>query len=245
LGSGGSPISISESLIRSSACIIRLPSGEAYRPSSSAPNTRFKKSIWAVALATWRYGVRVVNPARIQFAVAVVMDAAYRRAMEAGAISLSTPVDHEYGERGASIRDGEGNHWYLGTAAGPHHIPEGLHAVNIYLHPKGTPAMDFLKRARGAEEIQRHEAGGAVVHAQLKFGDSMLEMGEAHGPYPSMPSAIHYYVPDVDQAYRRAVGAGAVSISAPADQPYGERSAGVSDPNGNIRYLATHTSENR
>lgn len=174
------------------------------------------------------------------------VDAAYRRALEAGAISLYTPTDHEYGERGASVRDAEGNHWYLATAAGAHYIPDGLHTVNIYLHPKGAPAlMDFLKRAFGAEEIQRHESGGAVVHAQLKFGDSMLEMGEAHGPYPSMPCAIHYYVPDVDQAYRRAVDAGAVSISAPADQPYGERSAGVFDSHGNTWYLATATSENR
>jgi uncharacterized glyoxalase superfamily protein PhnB len=172
------------------------------------------------------------------------VDAAYRRALEAGAVSLNVPTDHEYGERGASVRDAEGNHWYLATANGAHHVPKGLHAVNIALHPKGAPALiDFLKRAFGAEEISRHEAGGNVVHAQLKFGDSVLEMSETHGQYPPMPCAIHYYVPDVDAAYQRALAAGAVSLSAPATQPYGERSAGVTDPAGNTWYLATHIAE--
>ncbi len=168
------------------------------------------------------------------------VDAAYQRALEGGAVSLHVPTDHEYGERGASVRDAEGNHWYLATANGAHYIPAGLHAVNLALHPKGAPALiDFLKRAFGAQEIARHEAGGRVVHAQLKFGDSILEMSDSHGPYQPMPCAIHYYVPDVDAVYRRAVDAGAVSISVPADQPYGERSAGVTDSHGNVWYLAT------
>jgi PhnB protein len=169
------------------------------------------------------------------------VDAAYQRALDAGATSLYPPADHDYGERGASVRDDEGNHWYLATAKGAHHVPEGLRSVNIYLNPKGAPTLiDFLKRAFGVEEIQRHEAGGAIVHAKLKFGDSILEMGESHGQYPPMPCAIHYYVPDVDEAYRRALSAGAVSISLPADQPYGERSAGIFDSHGNTWYLAKH-----
>jgi uncharacterized glyoxalase superfamily protein PhnB len=169
------------------------------------------------------------------------VDAAYQRAVEAGAVSLQAPTDHDYGERGASVRDAEGNHWYLATAKGAHHVAEGLHSVNICLLPKGAPALiDFLKRAFGIEEIQRHEAGGAVVHAQLKFGSSILEMGEAHGQYQPMPCAIHYYVSDVDEAYRRALAAGAVSISAPEDRPYGERNAGILDSHGNTWYLAKH-----
>jgi PhnB protein len=174
------------------------------------------------------------------------VDGAYRLAMEAGAASLNPPTDHPYGERGASVRDAEGNHWYLATANGSSHIPEGLHAVNIALHAKGAPALiDFMKRALGAAELERHEDGGAVVHARLKFGDSVLEMSEARDQYPPMPCAIHYYVPNVDEAYHRALDAGAVSISAPADQPYGERNASISDPHGNTWYLAAHITETR
>jgi len=168
------------------------------------------------------------------------VDAAYQRALDAGASSLGAPTDHEYGERGAGVRDREGNFWYLATAQGAHFVAKGLRAVNIYPHPKGAPAfIDFLKSAFGAEEIARHEAGGAVVHAEMRFGDSVLEMGEAHGPYQPMPSMIHYYVPDADEAYRRAIAAGAVSVRMPEDQPYGERNAAVKDAWGNTWFVAT------
>jgi PhnB protein len=168
------------------------------------------------------------------------VDAAYERALHTGANSLGEPTDHPYGERGASVRDAEGNFWYLATAKGAHYVAKGLHAVNIYLHPKGAPVfIDFLKSAFGAEEISRHEAGGAVVHAEMRLGDSVLEMGEAHGPYQQMPSMIHYYVADADEAYRRAIAAGAVSVRTPADQPYGERNAAVKDAWGNTWFVAT------
>jgi len=172
------------------------------------------------------------------------VDAVYARALAAGGTSLGEPRDHEYGERGANVKDPGGNHWYLATAKGPHYIPEGLHNVNLALHPRGAPAfIDFLKKAFGAEEKERHESEGTVRHATVKIGDSILEMGEAHGPWQPMPCAIHMYVPDADETYRRAVEAGATSISAPVDQPYGERSGGVIDPQGNYWYIATTISK--
>jgi PhnB protein len=54
-----------------------------------------------------------------------------------------------------------------------------------------------------------------------------------------MPTAIHLYVPDVDQAYERALRAGGKSLMPVADQPYGERSGGVEDVHGNRWYIAT------
>jgi PhnB protein len=47
-------------------------------------------------------------------------DAAYRRAVEAGAESLHEPMDMEYGERGAALRDPVGNNWYIATYTGRH-----------------------------------------------------------------------------------------------------------------------------
>jgi len=168
------------------------------------------------------------------------VDAVYARALAAGATSLHAVVDQEYGERGGSVRDSAGNHWYIATAHGAHHIPEGLHSVNIYLHPKGTPEfIDFLKRAFGAEEQMRHEWEGSIAHARLKIGDTILEMGEAHDPYGPMPCAIHLYVPDTDAAYRQALAAGATAVTAPMDAHYGDRTATVNDPQGNQWYIAT------
>ena len=170
-------------------------------------------------------------------------DAVYARAIKAGATSLHEPVDQDYGDREGSVKDPFGNYWYIATHredAEP--LPEGMHSITPYLHPKGTPkVIDFLKRAFGAEEVFRaQDPAGTVHHAKIRVGDSIIAMGEAHGPYQPMPPALHLYVPDTDATYRRALAAGAISIDEPADAGYGDRYAGVKDPFGNVWYLATH-----
>jgi PhnB protein len=169
-------------------------------------------------------------------------DGVYRRALEAGARSLHAVEEMPYGERSGSVEDPFGNHWYIATHHGASHIPAGLRVINCYLHPVGADKLiDFLKQPFGAEEVDvyRAQAGGPVTHAKIRLGDTILEMGEAHGPHGSMPTGLHFYVPDVDAMYQRALKAGATSISAPVDQPYGERGAGVRDPAGNSWFLAT------
>lgn len=169
-------------------------------------------------------------------------DSVYQRALKAGAASLHPVEEMPYGERSGGVKDPFGNHWYIATYHGPSHIPEGLRTVNSYLHAVGADKLiGFLKQAFGGEELEvyRPDVGGPVVHAKVRLGDTILEMGEARGQYEPMPTGLHFYVADADAAYRRALEAGATSISAPADQPYGERSAGVKDPAGNSWFLAT------
>src|SRR5262249_51375420 len=60
----------------------------------------------------------------------------------------------------------------------------------------------------------------------------------------SRPMALHVYVKDVDAAYDRAMKAGGVSGYAPIDHEYGERSGSVTDPSGNMWYIATFKGEN-
>ena len=170
-------------------------------------------------------------------------DATYARALKAGAISIHEPTDQDYGDREASVKDPFGNYWYIGThRADAEPLPEGLHSITPYLHPKGAPnVIDFLKRAFGAEEIERHQdPEGTVHHAKIRIGDSIIAMGEAHGPYQPMPPALHLYASDTDATYKRALEAGAISIDEPVDAGYGDRYAGVKDPFGNVWYIATH-----
>jgi len=42
-------------------------------------------------------------------------DAAYARALEAGAISIETPQNKPYGDRSAGVKDGWGNCWFVAT----------------------------------------------------------------------------------------------------------------------------------
>ena len=175
------------------------------------------------------------------------VDAVYQRALESGASSIGAPVDQEYGERGGGVKDPSGNVWYIATAKGEHYIPAGLHAVNVYLHPRrAEPLIKFMERGLGAAGVQKYASpDGVVHHASVTIGDSVVEMGEANGPYQPMPTRFYLYVPDVDASYRRALEGGASSLSEPADQPYGDRTAGVADAFGNQWYLATQLRETR
>jgi PhnB protein len=169
------------------------------------------------------------------------VDAAYRKALAMGAKSLGEPADHEYGERGASVVDLSGNHWYLARSLSGPPTPQGLRTVTPYFHPRsGAQMIDFLKRAFGAEEVARYQDdAGRIVHARVTIDGAAIEMGEAHGPYQPIPMAIYLYVQDADATYQRALRAGAISKLAPTDQPYGDRNAWVEDPQGHTWYIAT------
>ena len=170
------------------------------------------------------------------------VDGVYQNAVQAGATSLMPPADMDYGERGAAIEDVGGNHWYLATAVGPTYVPEGLPNLMPYFNPRGAPKLiAFLKEAFNAEEIARHQSPeGIVHHAKIRIGDSIIEMGEAHGAW--QPRAMHLmvYVDDCDAWYARAMKAeGAVSMGEPANAPYGGRSGTIKDPFGNTWCLSS------
>lgn len=169
-------------------------------------------------------------------------DAACKKAVAAGATLIDEPRDQEYGERSGTVKDAAGNFWYIATHKGESYVPKGLHTVNPYLHPlRAEPLIGFLKRAFGAQEVAKYASpDGVVHHAEIRVGDSMVEMGEAQGKYQRMPAMFYLYVPDCDAAYKRALAAGATSLHEPTDQPYGDRSSAVTDAFGNTWYIATH-----
>ncbi len=119
--------------------------------------------------------------------------------------------------------------------------PEGLHSVVPYLHVNGAAKLiEFMKQVFDAQEIARYPMpDGTISHAQVKIGDSVVELADGGEKWPPMPCALHVYVPDSDATYRRALAAGCTSLQEPADQFYGERSASVRDFCGNNWYLAT------
>ena len=123
-----------------------------------------------------------------------------------------------------------------------HHVPQGFTAITPYLVVEGANRLlDFVQKAFDAEVLLRMDGpDGKIHHAAVKIGGAMLELADAGEHWSAMPAGLHVYVPDIDATYRRALDAGAVSILAPADQFYGERSASVRDPRGNVWHIATH-----
>jgi uncharacterized glyoxalase superfamily protein PhnB len=166
-------------------------------------------------------------------------DAAYQRALTAGATSLGAPADRPYGERSGFVRDSFGNHWYIATHTGARHVPHGLRTVTPFVHaPNAGRYIDFLKEAFGAVEEGRHETEGLVRYARLRIGDGALEIGEAEPGAESMPASFYLYVADADRLYDRSITAGATSLWPPSDQPYGDRVGGVTDSLGNEWFIA-------
>jgi uncharacterized glyoxalase superfamily protein PhnB len=114
-----------------------------------------------------------------------------------------------------------------------------LHSVIPYLTVhRPAELIDFVKHSFGATEHLRTTGSAGGMHAEVTIGDSLVMIGGAEHITPA-PAAIHLYVPDVDEAHQRALDAGAKPLFPLADQPYGERSGGVEDPNGNRWYIAT------
>jgi uncharacterized glyoxalase superfamily protein PhnB len=124
-------------------------------------------------------------------------------------------------------------------------VPEGYHTVTPYLTvPDAAKQIEFLQNAFGATKIYAHsDAEGAIRHAEVKIGDSMLMLGQARDQWKPRPCNFYLYVDNVDNWYKRALQAGAKSLDEPKDQVYGDRSAGVEDMHGNYWWIATHVED--
>jgi PhnB protein len=128
------------------------------------------------------------------------------------------------------------------SSKGVNYIREGFHTITPYLLvARISEFIDFLKGAFGAIEHLRvnDPKTGLVMHAEIKIGDSILEMAQGNEQFPPRPGALHIFVPDVDVVYQQALNAGATSLYAPMDQPYGSRDSAVEDGFGHNWYIAT------
>jgi PhnB protein len=123
--------------------------------------------------------------------------------------------------------------------------PIGLHTVRPYLIVRdAAAAIEFYSRAFGATELERHTTpSGGIGHAKLRIAEAIVEMGEhpsaaGRAPEPLPRVGLRHYVPDVDDAYARAVAAGATG-DPPSERLPGVRSATIYDPFGLTWWLAT------
>ena len=128
-------------------------------------------------------------------------------------------------------------------------IPEGYHSVTPYIIvDDADAAIDFYKRAFGAEELFRLPMGDKIGHAEIKIGNSHVMLADE---FPDMghlgPKArggttvsLPIYVPDVDSAFRKAIEAGAKEERPIENQFWGDRMGSLSDPFGHKWSLGTH-----
>jgi uncharacterized glyoxalase superfamily protein PhnB len=179
-------------------------------------------------------GVMPIRPVAFHVFVKDV-DAAFERAIAAGATSLGEPADRHYGERAGFISDPFGNHWYIATPLGPQSLASAVRTVTPVLHlERAAEHVEFLKRALGAiEEMRAADPSGQLRYGRLRIGDAAIELGEGD----PMPGSFMLYVADPDSSYHQAIAAGAASIMPLTDAPYG-RVGGVQDAAGNHWFFA-------
>jgi PhnB protein len=120
-------------------------------------------------------------------------------------------------------------------------VREGFTTVTPYIWVPEAGLVDFLTQAFDAQETFHQAETGGGAHREVRIGDSMVMIAEG-GPHPGMPirpAAFHIFVKDADETFKRAIAAGATSLGAPADRPYGERSGFVADRFGNHWFIST------
>ncbi|MBZ5617906.1 MAG: VOC family protein [Acidobacteriia bacterium] len=129
-------------------------------------------------------------------------------------------------------------------------IPQGYRSVTPYLTlTDAARALDFYKRAFGAQEVMRMDGpDGKVGHAEIKIGDSMIMLGdEMPGTGAQSPQSlggttagILLYVENADAVFNQAVSAGAQVETPLADMFWGDRYGKLKDPFGHSWSVATH-----
>ena len=132
-------------------------------------------------------------------------------------------------------------------------VPTGFHSLTPHLTVRDADkALEFYKNALGAEILNvARMPDGKVMHAALRIGDSMLMLNEEMPEFGALSPlsnggagvTIHIYTENVDDAFNRAVNAGAKVAMPLMDQFWGDRYGLVTDPFGHKWSLATHVKD--
>ncbi|WP_405781850.1 VOC family protein [Streptomyces sp. NBC_00859] len=116
------------------------------------------------------------------------------------------------------------------------------------LYDDAKAAVRLLKDAFGFTEVAVYEdESGAVLHAELAYGDGMVMLGTrgregvfAEAMAKGGPVAVYVAVEDTDAHHRQAVEHGVEILMPPTDQDYGSRDYMARDGEGNVWSFGTY-----
>jgi PhnB protein len=122
-------------------------------------------------------------------------------------------------------------------------VPEGYQAVTPWILARGAAKLiPFLERAFGAKESEGRftNQDGSIGHTEIRIDGATVMLFDVPPDAPPTPSFLRLFVADCDAVYRRAIEAGAVSVTEPTDLAFGDRVGRVRDPQGNVWWIQTH-----
>lgn len=119
--------------------------------------------------------------------------------------------------------------------------PAGYSSVSPYLLvEQADETIAFLVRVFDAVELTKVlRDDGKIMHAELRIDDSVIMVADLPSGETVVPALVHIYVADVDETYRRALAAGAVSIQEPSKQADPDKRGGFKREDGINWWIAT------
>ncbi|MFK0158333.1 VOC family protein [Streptomyces sp. NPDC090493] len=123
--------------------------------------------------------------------------------------------------------------------------PQGCTTLAPWVVTDDTGAfLDFVTEVFGGVELGRVATeAGAIGHAEIRIGDTVLPAFDRSADWPEMPSLLRVFVADADDTFARAVAAGGQVVTALADHAFGQRGGRIKDPFGNIWWVVAHIEE--
>lgn len=129
-------------------------------------------------------------------------------------------------------------------------IPDNYERMIPYLTvSNAAEAIDFYKKAFGAEELVRMPGpGGKIMHAELKVNGHMMFLGDetqnkSAKTMGGCPMSLMMYVEDVDKFFAKAQAAGAEILAKPETMFWGDKLGRLKDPEGYVWAVATHVED--
>jgi uncharacterized glyoxalase superfamily protein PhnB len=124
-------------------------------------------------------------------------------------------------------------------------VPAGYTTVAPWVVTDDTAAfLEFVVDSFGGEELARVATeDGAIGHGEVRVGDTVVLAFDRRPEWPRMPSLLRVFVEDADEAFARAVAAGARVVTELGDSAFGQRGGRVKDPFGNIWWVVSQVEE--
>jgi PhnB protein len=126
-------------------------------------------------------------------------------------------------------------------------VPPGYGTVTPWIiSPDSAALLRFLEAAFDAAEIpgsRMLNQDGSIAHLEVTLGSSIVMLFDSYEGWPETPAFFRLYVADAEDAHRRALAAGASSVTGVTELFWGDRVGRVRDPFGNIWWLQSRATD--